>query len=67
MTVDLNRLLEVCEKFIIDNRISCEEVVFYEERVQEHAPRLVATLCEIIGYYDSPENDDNNSNDGDGD
>lgn len=53
---ELRRLVEVCQQFIIDNRISCPEATI-EDRVYENAPDLIGTICEIIGYYEYPDDD----------
>ncbi len=58
--VDLSRLLEVCEQFIIDNRISCPEAVM-EDRVFENAPDLIGTIAEIVGYYEYPDDESEDS------
>jgi hypothetical protein len=54
--IDTHRLIEVVRDFIITNRISCPEAVM-EDRVLENAPDLVGTLCEIMGYYEHPDDD----------
>jgi hypothetical protein len=54
MSSDLNRLQEVCQRFIIDNRISADEKCM-EEGVLENAPDLLMTLVEILGYYEYPD------------
>lgn len=50
----LQQLWDMVAEFINDKHISCPEVTC-EDRVSEDAPDLVANMCEIVGYYDYPE------------
>ena len=50
-----DRLIEVCTKFIKDNRISCEEAIGQCDWVIENAYGLIADICNILGYYEEEE------------
>lgn len=50
-----HQLLELCRKFIKDNRIYCEETVYQSDRVIENAYDFLGEMCNIVGY---PEPDD---------
>lgn len=54
---EMAALWNVVAKFIDKNHISCAEAT-YEDRVFENAPNLVEDLCEIVGYYDYPEDEE---------
>lgn len=54
---ELVALWNVVAKFIDVNRISCPEATV-EDRVYEKSPELVYDLCEIVGYYDYPEDEE---------
>jgi len=48
-------LLDLCEKFVNDQRISCPEAVYQTDRVIENAYDFITEVCEIVGYYEYPE------------
>lgn len=52
-----DKLWDVCVKFINDQRIYCTESTI-EDRVYENAPELVADIADIVGYYEDPEEED---------
>lgn len=51
------RLLSVCREFIEEQRISCGEDIYQSDRVIENAYGFIESICEIVGYKES-ENDD---------
>lgn len=46
------KLLALCEQFVQDNKISCEDAVYQSDRVMENATDLVADICRIVGYWE---------------
>lgn len=48
-------LLELCQKFVTDQRISCGDAVYQTDSVIENAYDLIFNICEIVGYYEYPE------------
>ena len=54
---DMAKLWNVVAKFIEEQHLSCAETTA-EDRVYENAPELVYDMCEIVGYYDYPEDEE---------
>jgi hypothetical protein len=48
-------LFTLCQKFIKDNRISCEEAVYQTDKVIENAYGFIEQVCNLVGYQ--PEED----------
>ena len=46
----------IAKAFIDSNRISCPEATT-NDGVYENAPELVEKLCDVVGYYQYPEDD----------
>lgn len=53
---DMAELWNTVAEFIRDLRISCAEATI-RDRVFEYAPDLIADMCEIVGYYEYPEDE----------
>ena len=43
-------LLELCQKFVRDNGISCPEAIYQTDRVIENAYEFIEAICELVGY-----------------
>ena len=50
---DEARLYKVCEMFIKDNQIQCDEDVFQNDKVIENAYGFIAHICQIVGYVET--------------
>ncbi len=56
MRVDAE-LYDLCKDFIKDNEIGCEEDIYQSDRVGANALELIEQICEILGYYE-PEDEE---------
>lgn len=45
-----DKLVDVCQKFVHDNKISCGETIYQCEWVIEHAYEFIEEIVDIIGY-----------------
>lgn len=52
------KLLKHCRKFIEDQRIRCAETVHQSDRVIENAYEFIEGICEIAGYYQDQDDQD---------
>jgi hypothetical protein len=52
------KLVEVCKNFIKNHNISCVEAISSKDSVIVDAYLLIRDICEIVGYYDYPEESD---------
>lgn len=48
-------LVEHCEQFIQDHRISCAETVYQSDRVILNAYEFIEGVCDLVGYYEDPD------------
>jgi hypothetical protein len=53
---EMAELWNTVAKFITEQHISCPEAT-NEDWVHENATNLIADMCEIVGYYDYPEDE----------
>jgi hypothetical protein len=44
-------LVQLCQKFVDDNNITCVETVYQMDHVIEHAYEFIEDVCNIVGYY----------------
>jgi hypothetical protein len=51
------RLLELCQKFINDQGISCPETIYQTDRVIENAYAFIEDICDIVGYAEADDNE----------
>lgn len=51
-------LLEATKQFMNAQKITCEETIYQSDRVIENAYDFIAELCEIVGYPDEDEADE---------
>ena len=49
-------LVALCIKFINDNKISCPETIHQTDWVIENAYEFIEKICDLVGYYEEPEN-----------
>lgn len=49
------KVLEVVEKFVSNNKISCPETISQCDWVLENAYEFIEDLCDVAGYYEYPE------------
>jgi hypothetical protein len=50
--IDRDALVEVCIRFIEDNKISCPETIAQCDRVMENAYEFIEKVCLVVGYYE---------------
>lgn len=48
-------LLNLCMRFIEDNKISCPETIYQSDRVIENAYEFIHEICELVGYSELDE------------
>jgi hypothetical protein len=53
--IDIDAILYTMVKFIVDHRISCPEAIHQNDEVIANAYDLIEHLCEIVGYYEYPD------------
>ena len=51
-------LIAHCERFVRDQHISCVETVYQTDRVIVNAYQFIAGVCDIVGYYEDPDDDE---------
>lgn len=51
-------LWEAVTQFIDEHRISCAESIYQTDRVIQNAYAFIEELCEIVGYYEDPDDVD---------
>lgn len=51
------KLLELCERFVRDQKIRCEETIHQTDRVILNAPEFIEKVCEIVGYHNDGQED----------
>jgi hypothetical protein len=54
------QLLILCEKFVNDQEISCSESVYQSDRVIDNSCELIEQICEIVGYFHDPDEEEDN-------
>jgi hypothetical protein len=47
---DLDLLWALCEEFIEENKIHCEEAIGQMDHVIENAYDFIASICNLVGY-----------------
>lgn len=50
-----DKLLAECQKFIADQRITCEEVIYQTDWVIENAYEFIDRVCQIVGFAEGDE------------
>ena len=53
----MEKLWNTCARFIRKLEIDHAENIYQSDETWEKAPDLVFDVCEIVGYYDYPENE----------
>jgi hypothetical protein len=53
--VDLNKLLDICNNFIQEQKIGCPEAIWDSDRVIENAYEFIEEICECVGYWEYPD------------
>jgi hypothetical protein len=48
--VDKDKLLQICENFIKDQRIHCAETIYQTDRVIENSYVFIQEICDLVGY-----------------
>ena len=56
--VDKDKLLQICEKFIKDQRIHCAETISQTDRVIENAYEFIQDICDLVGYMPLDDEDE---------
>ena len=44
------QLLSLCQKFILENKISCAEAIYQCDRIILNSQEFLEKICEIVGY-----------------
>ena len=44
------QLLSLCQKFILENEISCPENIYQSDRVILNSQEFIEKICELVGY-----------------
>lgn len=52
--VQQQKCFELCRKFIDENEIGSGEAVYQSDHILEKAPEFIVELCELLGYYQFP-------------
>ena len=47
-----DKLKELVHNFIRDNKISCPETIYQQDKVIENAYEFIEALCEVYGYWE---------------
>jgi hypothetical protein len=47
------KLFELCQKFIHNQRITCSEDIYQSDRVIENAYTFIEDICDIVGYMET--------------
>lgn len=58
MASEAYELLKLCQEFIEEQRIWDAECVYQSDRVIENAYAFIADICDIVGYCDLPDEDE---------
>jgi len=56
MRVDAE-LFDICKEFIKDNKISSDEDI-YDSDIEAQTLQLLEQICDLIGYYDYEEEEE---------
>ena len=48
-------LLELCERFILEQQIFCSETIYQTDHVIENAYEFIENVADIVGYLPSGE------------
>src|SRR5260221_5815766 len=51
------QLWELCHRFVKDYEISCAESIYQVDSIQEDALAFIEDICNIVGYYETPDNE----------
>ena len=57
---DMAALWKLCAKFVEDNNITCAETVYQSDRVIRNAYMFMKEVCEIVGFVDYEDEDEDN-------
>lgn len=52
------KLHEIVQTFVDKHRISCADAIAQNDRIIEGAYDLIEDLCNVVGYYEYPEEDE---------
>lgn len=52
-----DKVLQICQRFVVDQKITCPECIYQSDRVIENAYQFIQELCDVVGYYDDPGED----------
>lgn len=47
-----SELLDLCRKFINENKISCPESIYQSDSVIENAYTFIEEICNLVGYFE---------------
>lgn len=53
-----DKLYNLCKKFISEQKISCPETIAQTDRVIINAYGFIGEICEIVGYYEYPDDEE---------
>lgn len=52
------KVLQIVEKFVADQRISCVEAIHQTDRVIENAYQFIEDLVDVAGYHETDDNEE---------
>lgn len=55
---DMAKLWQICAEFIEQQRIYDAEIVYQYDRVIENGYRLIEQICDVVGYVDREDEDE---------
>jgi hypothetical protein len=57
MKVDAE-LFDLCREFIKENKIDCSETIYQTDRIVENSLEFIEAICELIGYHEEDEDEE---------
>lgn len=51
----MRRLWDLCEKFVIEQKIICPESIYQCDNVMENSLEFISKVCDIVGFHDDIE------------
>jgi len=52
------KLWDLCQSFVKDQKVSCSECVWQSDRVIENAYELIDKMCKLVGFFKDPDDEE---------
>lgn len=52
---ELKQLYKICERFVVEQKISGPEYIYQMDNVIQNAYEFIENICNVTGYYDGGE------------